>query len=679
LITFVKVKTERSERGRQFVLFLFFISFYIGAIIMQSNPYNTQSMIQGFKDHFVEATYRDVYTFELKKFEDTVTLDDLWMWIQQIFAERIYVENYYNGDPLNGTAANTLLMHNRITKGFRMTQRRVLNGSNVFCIEREEFELFAPNCYGRTFVDSRLGDVDEAPFYSPDGKIRYDYEEIDAGFGTWYDIDVGYFQVFGFNREVALERLKSLRTNAWINEGTAWLRLDFVTFNANTGLFAHVKFVFDLKNTGEIESHFQAETLSAEAYGSTKDIARAALELMATCLWFYFLVKMVINAIQAARRTGKVMAHFNSFDTVAELLQALVFLVIFVLWMIIVNYPVRDEFVITQDEISDESGNQPNFASLAYHYHNYYIFNACNIHLALMRILSYMRINPNISQLTETFANSRKNIAQFGIVLLLLILCFQLMAHLMFGSSLKEFASFDDGFVATVQIMLGAGSYYDLSQADKVAAPLFYYPFVFIMILIVFNMTIAIIMDGYDIAQEERRNAQESQMQDLNNKNVFVQFGSGLMRILAPIKGCVPKRLRMKKMESGEEYDRYKVLDKRQTLSLLEPLSLKTRYHDFTDFHEAVNRAAGKEDEDHERISREDLIFIIDRYQAWENLDAYDAEREEEKRMKAVLETTASLEKLHGKVATMLRNQQQMNIKVDMIMRSLVVTERERC
>eukprot|EP00961_Rhodomonas_salina_P124334 1675843-Rhodomonas_salina.1 len=80
LFTFVKVKTERSDRGRRFILFLLFITFYIGkaspfraAIIMQSNPYNTQSMVQAFKDHFTEATYRDIASFELKTFEDTVT------------------------------------------------------------------------------------------------------------------------------------------------------------------------------------------------------------------------------------------------------------------------------------------------------------------------------------------------------------------------------------------------------------------------------------------------------------------------------------------------------------------------------------------------------------------------------------------------------------------------------
>jgi len=646
---------------------------------MQSNPYNTQSMVQAFKDHFTEATYRDIASFELKTFEDTVTEDDIWMWIQLIFLPRIYVDRFSNGELRNGTDTHTLLLHNRLTNGFRMTQRRVLNGSNFFCIEREEFIEFSPNCYGRVFLDGRVGDVDESPFFSADGRIEYEYVELDAGFGTWYDIDVGYFQMFGFDKENAELRIQALRDRRWVNEGTAWLRLDFVTFNHNTGLFAHIKFVFDMTNTGEIRPRFEAESLSAVAYGTSKDFARAALELVATLLWFYFLVELITAAVRDARRTGKVLSHFKDFDSIAELIQALVFLVIFVLWMIIVNYPVRDEFVVTTEEISDQEGNQPNFTSLAYHYHNYFVCNACNILLALMRILSFMRINPNISQLSETFSNSRKNIAQFGIVLFLLILCFQLMGHLMFGSSLREFASFDEGFVSTVQIMLGGGSYYDLSRADKIAAPVFYYPFVFIMVLIVFNMTIAIIMDGYDISMEKRKAAKTAHMADLHTKNVFVQTSSGLMRILAPIKGIIPKFLRMKAMDSGEKYDRYEVLDKRQTLALLEPLTLKSRYYDFDEFHRAVNIAAGELEEGMERVSRVDLIFLIDRYMAWEDLDVYDAEREAEKRKKAVKETTKALDTLSTKVALMLRNQQQMNIKVDMIMRSLVIVERERC
>jgi len=66
---------------------------------------------------------------------------------------------------------------------------------------------------------------------------------------------------------------------------------------------------------------------------------------------------------------------------------------------------------------------------------------------------------------------------------------------------MREFSTFDAGFISTVQVMLGAFSYNDIAEVDNIAAPVFYYPFVFIMIFVVFNMTIAIIMDGYAVSQ----------------------------------------------------------------------------------------------------------------------------------------------------------------------------------
>ena len=41
---------------------------------------------------------------------------------------------------------------------------------------------------------------------------------------------------------------------------------------------------------------------------------------------------------------------------------------------------------------------------------------------------------------------------------------------------------------------------YDI-QADPVAAPLFFFPFVFVMLFVTLNITIAIIMDGYTAMQ----------------------------------------------------------------------------------------------------------------------------------------------------------------------------------
>ena len=59
-----------------------------------------------------------------------------------------------------------------------------------------------------------------------------------------------------------------------------------------------------------------------------------------------------------------------------------------------------------------------------------------------------------------------------------------------------EYSTFGEGFLSTVQIMIGNGDYFLLDTADKIAAPLFYYPFIMIMIFVVFNMTIGACLLG---------------------------------------------------------------------------------------------------------------------------------------------------------------------------------------
>jgi hypothetical protein len=56
-------------------------------------------------------------------------------------------------------------------------------------------------------------------------------------------------------------RLNALQKDMWMNAGTAWLRTDFVTYNPNLGLFCLVKFTIEYLNTGEIRTHFHANTM----------------------------------------------------------------------------------------------------------------------------------------------------------------------------------------------------------------------------------------------------------------------------------------------------------------------------------------------------------------------------------------------------------------------------------
>jgi len=141
----------------------------------------------------------------------------------------------------------------------------------------------------------------------------------------------------------------------------------------------------------------------------------------------------------------------------------------------------------------------------------------------------------------------------------------------------KEFQNIGIGFITTAQYMLGGGDIYKLMDADAIGAPIFYYPFTFIMVFVVLNMTIAIIMDGYTEAQAERKVAQKFRedlthtwvgsrypgrkgwMEDIHNKSIYHQTQQGAIRWIGILFAwALPKWVRRKRIPiTGELYDRF--------------------------------------------------------------------------------------------------------------------------
>jgi hypothetical protein len=141
----------------------------------------------------------------------------------------------------------------------------------------------------------------------------------------------------------------------------------------------------------------------------------------------------------------------------------------------------------------------------------------------------------------------------------------------------KEFQNIGIGFITTAQYMLGGGDVYKLMDADVVGAPIFYYPFTFIMVFVVLNMTIAIIMDGYTEAQTERKEARKFRedltytwvgsrhpdrkgwMEDIHDKSIYHQMQQGTIRWIGILFAwALPMWVRRKRIPiTGELYDRF--------------------------------------------------------------------------------------------------------------------------
>jgi len=86
------------------------------------------------------STYMLLSPDQKSKNKYTGTLQDVWMWHYYVLAPKIYTSHHYNGEKQEGKDRGSILTFNRLTSGFRMVQRRVLNGTglnvyiNIICV-----------------------------------------------------------------------------------------------------------------------------------------------------------------------------------------------------------------------------------------------------------------------------------------------------------------------------------------------------------------------------------------------------------------------------------------------------------------------------------------------------------------------------------------------------------------
>jgi hypothetical protein len=312
-----------------------------------------------------------------------------------VLVEKVIVDKYLNGDQMNKTDIGTILMHNRLTSGFRLTQRRVQNGS---CIERKEFQNFAPNCYGRVYWDARLGPVDKTPFYAEDLSERYEFADAAVGSVDIPFLDSGFFQMFQMReKDKAKVRMAELRRQMWVNEGTSWLRADYVTYNPNVRLFGYYEWIFDLRPSGQIKTEFRSESVPAAMYETFPDLLRMGLEILTVLSWCNLAHTAIKEMVITYKKEKSVGKFFASFDNCVNFVQILLFFSCFCWWAAIIQNPIRSELVVNEDAISFKDGSLPNFTTLAIFVHDYFVASAVNLVLSLFRILNMMQVRESES------------------------------------------------------------------------------------------------------------------------------------------------------------------------------------------------------------------------------------------------------------------------------------------
>mmetsp|Transcript_10830 Transcript_10830/g.17005 ORF Transcript_10830/g.17005 Transcript_10830/m.17005 type:complete len:320 (-) Transcript_10830:116-1075(-) len=316
--------------------------------------------------------------------------------------------------------------------------------------------------------------------------------------------------------------------------------------------------------------------------------------------------------------------------------------------------------MVTADQIVMPEGQPPNFTGLALLSQAYFVLNGINVLLTLVRLLGYLRMNPNLSQLTDTLTLMLGDLAQFAVILITLLLAFMLMAHAMFGTVMPEFSSLQFSAINTFEFVLGSGDYWALNEADAVAAPIFYFPFVFVMIFVTLNITVAIIMDGYAAMQDSRKKMAESDLKSVVDLAFSTQVKNGILRLLSPFRSFLPVSWRQIETSNGILLDRYAAPTAKEVLMLLQDVIDDEDDTRILSIEDVKKKLAQKQ------TTEERIEAIFDRYDGWVDPNATDEHANQS--LQEMI--TPKLKKLKEAVVRILKEQKDLEEKIELIVRA---------
>ncbi|CAJ1402748.1 unnamed protein product [Effrenium voratum] len=130
----------------------------------------------------------------------------------------------------------------------------------------------------------------------------------------------------------------------------------------------------------------------------------------------------------------------------------------------------------------------------------------------VMKFFKGFRANPRLQIVADALAKSVNNIAHFFLIFWTLFACFAIIAHVLFGNDIVQFASLGASFEASMSTLMGEFDWYVAVAGIKtgwlnsglpvVLVHLWFVVYICFALLVLFNMLLAMVLDSYAAAAQ---------------------------------------------------------------------------------------------------------------------------------------------------------------------------------
>ena len=309
---------------------------------------------------------------------------------------------------------------------------------------------------------------------------------------TFYD-GGGYVADLGYNLQTALRVVRNLENNAWIDQRTAVVLVEFTVFEPSTSLFSIAKFLYEVIPTGRPETLARFETLSIYGAPNSKlGSVFLAFQITLLLLVAYFLF---LETVKIYRQT---CSYFGSFWNWMNLLQLISTITTIAFFFFKENYVSSFVKNVHTNPFQTTSVDYVLFWSELE-----IIVLSLVIFILTVKFLRIIRFNRHVCQMVASLKLSTPHLVSYSVVFLVNMFAFSLLGWLLFGNDLQSYHSLVASLGTLFQKFLGGELLFiEIQSANRILGPIYIFSFMLSTAFILINMFVAILNDSYGSVKE---------------------------------------------------------------------------------------------------------------------------------------------------------------------------------
>lgn len=446
----------------------------------------------------IESTGENFY------FDQIIDIPHLWMYIEQILIPSMLIETYDNGENITNQQFRYTVGgygHARILGGIRLKIYKVK--SSICNFEAHKFDCYENSKENTSSISVLFPTDDDIEIFEQKiihHQTRSELNEAPLIFGlsqfAWPSN--GFPIILPLNKDHATAIVKGLRNSTFIDGNTRVLSIDYCLFNPSFKTHTTVRLFFGITAAGGVEKRYSIQTFQFLPYHSTRGKVFLALQIIFA---FGVVVYTVVDIRQIIKSSSLKIYLLYEIWNIVDILAIIMYWITIISTIVLeVNAAKIDFFDINR------------YQSFMYHVWLFQFWSIClsiSGGIMCLRVFKYFAFSSRLTFLFRMLYVIIADLLIFLLVLSIILFAFAFAGYLMFSSSVYEFRSLTYSLMNCFIFLISGLNFKTVGEFNNLFGVLFYLIFGITISLMLANVFVAILVEGYILTYHVKESKSE--------------------------------------------------------------------------------------------------------------------------------------------------------------------------